>query len=109
MSMPVDEVGHLGDVDAGVEHVHRDRDVRRLVLLREVVEQALRVLGVVVDDACEVTLVVWVVVIEPLLDELRMLVVAGEEDGLGEPVAPFDLVPVFHDVLEHLVDGVFVE
>ena len=49
-----DQVRHLGHVDAGVEHVHRDRDVRRLVLLREVVEQALRILGVVVDDAREV-------------------------------------------------------
>ena len=27
-----DQVGDLGHVDAGIEHVHRDRDVRRLVL-----------------------------------------------------------------------------
>ena len=39
-----DEVHDLGHVDAGVEHVDRDGDVRRLVLVREVVDQALRVL-----------------------------------------------------------------
>ena len=27
-----DQVGHLGHVDARIEHVHGDRDVRRLVL-----------------------------------------------------------------------------
>jgi hypothetical protein len=38
-----DEVHHLRDVDAGVEHVDRDGDVRRLVLVREGVDQTLRV------------------------------------------------------------------
>ena len=33
-----DQVRYLGHVDAGVEHVHRDRDVGRLVLLREIIE-----------------------------------------------------------------------
>ena len=35
------EVDDLGHVDAGVEHVDRDGDVRGLVLDREVVDQAL--------------------------------------------------------------------
>ena len=37
-----DQVRYLGNVDAGVEHVHRDGDVRRRVLLCEVVQEALR-------------------------------------------------------------------
>jgi hypothetical protein len=38
------EVRHLRNVDAGVEHVHRDGNVRSLVLLREIVDQALGIL-----------------------------------------------------------------
>ena len=50
-----DQVGHLGHVDAGIQHVHGDRDVWRLVLPREVVEKALPIRGVVIDDAGEVS------------------------------------------------------
>ena len=103
------EVQHLGHVDAGVEHVDRDRDVRRLVGLGEVVDQALGVLRLVVDDAGEVPGVLRVVVVEALLDERRVAVVPREHDRLGEPVPALDRVAVRHDVLEHLVDGVGVE
>ena len=51
------EVDDLGHVDAGVEHVDRDGDVRRLVRDREVVDQALGVLGAVGDDPGEVAVV----------------------------------------------------
>ena len=44
-----DRVNDLRHVDS-VEHVHRDRDVRGLVFLRKVVDQALRIFGVVVDQ-----------------------------------------------------------
>ncbi len=104
-----DQVGHLGHVDAGVEHVDRDRDVRRLVPPREVVEQALRIRGVVIDDAGEVPRVPRVVVVEPLLDERRVLVVAREDDRLGQAVPTVDLVAVLHQMPQHLVDGVAVE
>ena len=63
-----DQVRNLGNVDAGIEHIDRDRDVGRLVLLREIIEQALRILGVIVDDAGKMPGVLRVVVIEPLLD-----------------------------------------
>ena len=85
------QVHDLRHVDAGVEHVHRDRDVRRLVLAREVVDQALRVLGLERDDARELALVVRIVGVEALGDELGVLLVLGEEDRLAEPVAARDL------------------
>ncbi len=103
------QVGHLGHVDAGVEHVHRDGDVRLLVLLREVVDQALGEFGLMVDDPGEVALVVRVVVVEARLDEHRVVVVAGKDDGLGQPVAAGHLVAVLHQVLQHPVHGVAVE
>ena len=50
-----------------------------------------------------------VVRIEALVDELRVVVVLGEDDRLAEPVAVRDLQPMRHQMLEHLVDGVGVE
>ena len=104
-----DQVHDLGDVDAGVEHVHRDRDVRRLVLGREVVDQALRVLGLEGDDARELALVVRVVGVEPLGDELGVVLVLGEQDRLAEPVAAGDRQAPRHQVLQDLVHRVLVE
>ena len=83
--------------------------MRRLVLLGKVVDQALRIFGSVVDDAGEVPLSARVVMIETLLDEFGMLVIAGEDDGLGEPVAPLRLVAVLHQVLQDFVHRVAVE
>ena len=90
------QVRNLGNVDAGVEHIHRDGDVRRGVLLCEVVEEALRIRRIVVDDAREGSLMLRVVVIESLLDELRVRVVASKEDRFGQPVSPFDCVAMLH-------------
>ena len=83
--------------------------MRRLVLPCEVVEQALRIRGVVIDDAGEVPGVPRVVVVEPLFDERRMLVIAREDDRLGQSVATVDGVAVLHEMLQHLVDRVVVE
>ena len=47
------------------------------------VEETLRIRRIVVNDAREVSLVLRVVVIESLLDELRVRVVTGEENRLG--------------------------
>ena len=61
------------------------------------------------DDAGELACVLGVVEVEALLDELGVGLVLGEDDGLAEPVAAGDLVPVGHQGGEDLVDGVGVE
>lgn len=104
-----DEVDDFGDVDAGVEHVDADGDVRCLVLDREVVDQRLGVLGLVGDDAGERAGVLGVVGVEAGPDELGVVVVAGEDDRLAEPVTPGNAMPAGHQRLEHLVHGVGVE
>ena len=104
-----DQVGDLRHVDAGIQHVHGNGDVRGFVLFGKVVEDALWVFCVVVDDACEVSCVMRVVEIETLLDEYRVVVIAGEDDGLAESVASFDLEAFFHQVLEHFVYRVGIE
>jgi hypothetical protein len=58
------EVHHLGHVDPGVEHVHRDGQMRHLVLLAEVPEQGLDALGLRGDHAGELALVVGIVNVE---------------------------------------------
>jgi hypothetical protein len=44
----IDDLRH---VDAGIKHIHGNGDVRGLVLLGEVVDEALRIFREVVDDA----------------------------------------------------------
>ena len=103
------QIGHLGHVDAGVEHVHRDRHMRRLLRDREVVDQALRVAGAVGDHPREMPRVLRVGDVEPRRDELRMTLVLGEDDRLGQPVTVGDLEPLVHHLGQHLIDGVLVE
>src|SRR3546814_9002956 len=61
------------------------------------------------DDAGERALVMRVMMIEAPGDELRVLLVDREDDGLAQPVAAVHLQPVLHRVLQHQVDGVLVE
>ena len=104
-----DQVHDLGDVDAGVEHVYRDREVWVLILVREAVDQALRVLRLEGDDAGELALVVQIVGVETLGDEFRVGLVLGEEDGFAKPVAAGDRDAAGHEVRQHLVHSVLVE
>ncbi len=71
--------------------------------LKYCVDQALQIFGVVIDDAGELSGMVRVVVVKPLLDEI---VVTGEDDGLGLPVAALNRVAMCHQMLQHLVHGV---
>ena len=91
------------------EHVDGDGDVRGLLLVREVVDQALRVLGLEGDDAREVALEVRVVRVEALGDEVCVMLILDEEDGLSQPVATRHLETSRHQVLEDLVHGVLIE
>ena len=75
----------------------------------EVVEDVLRVRLVVVDHAREAALEVGIILIEALLNEQRVLVVLGEHDGLGKPVAAVHFLTARHQVLQNLVHGIGVE
>ena len=44
------QIQHIRHVDAGVQHIHGDGDLRQLVRFRELVDSALGVGHVVVDD-----------------------------------------------------------
>ena len=80
-----------------------------LSLIEKCVDQALGIFGLEGDDAGKLALVVRIVRVEAFSDELGMVVVLGEDDGLAQPVAACDLLAVGHQVLKHLVDRVRVE
>ena len=61
------------------------------------------------DHLGELAAVLVVGEVEPLCNELRMLVVLGEDDGLAQPVPTSDPVPVGHQRLQDLIDRVGVE
>ena len=103
------QVQHLGHVDAGVEHVHADRDVRGPVADREGLDEVLRVGGIAGDHLGEVPAQVRVLGVEALLEELGVALVHREHDGLAQTVAAGHVVAGAHQLGEGLVRGVGVE
>ena len=104
-----DEVEHFGNVDTGVEHVHGDRDPRHSRGILERFDEVLCAVGLVGDDAGKSPSVGGVMVVESLLDELRVTLVLREDDRLAELVTAFDFEPVGHQPFENKVDGVLIE
>src|SRR5439155_12913632 len=104
-----DEVDDFGHVDSGIEHIDRDRDVRRLRRNREAVDQALRILDREIDQACEFTFVLGVILVETFRDEYGVRVILRENDGFAETISTSHLLTSRHQMLKHLVDRVLVE
>jgi hypothetical protein len=96
------QVDDLRHVDARIEHVHRDGDRQVGVRARafEVVDQFFgpRIVGV--DHAAEVAAVLRVQLVEQILQQDRVFVVAGEDDRLAQPAALGHSDAVFHQVAE---------
>ena len=83
--------------------------MRCLVLDREVVNQTLRVLSLVSDDACKLPRVMRVVGVEAVCNEVGVRIVFGKHNRLAQPVAACHLMAACHQQLHHLVHGVHVE
>ncbi len=65
----------------------------------EIVDQGLRIGGIVIYDPGEVTFEMGIVLVKPLLDEEGMLMVLGEDDRLTEGISPLHLQAVLHQML----------
>jgi hypothetical protein len=83
--------------------------VRRLAGGVEVVDERLRVRHAVRDHPGESPAVLGVLQVEAALDEVRVVAVLGEDDGLAQDVTARDLVTLAHQRRQHLVDRVLVE
>ena len=102
------EIQHLRHVDAGIEHIHRDRDLRQLLRIGEFVDRALRVGHVVVDHLCAAGKL-RILSIEDFQNLFRVRVALGKDDRLADPVAVVDLQPFGHQHMQHLADRVLIE
>src|SRR5262249_30993156 len=80
-----DEVDNFRDVNARIEHVHGNGDMRRLRQIREGVNQALRVFRLERDDPSEFSPEMRVILVEAVHDEERVVIVLGKNDGFAKP------------------------
>ena len=71
------------------------------------VDQALRILRVVVNNSCKVSGVVWVVVVKPFLNKLRMVMVTCKIDLPNE--SPPLLCDHSASHAQDLINGIFVK
>lgn len=103
-----DEVDHVGDVDAGVKHVHGNGDVGRLLRVAEIVDQVLSVGHAMVDAPSDRSLVVRVVDIEPFNNEVRVRPQASDRPPARRRRCLSGGRPRCHSLLrKRSVDGVF--
>ena len=105
-----DEVDYLGNVDAGVEHVHRNGEARQVVFL-ELGDESVAIaavahpLGSRGDDHDQAD-VLGVHLLEDFADAVRVLFGHGENDGLTRKLAGLVLEADLHDLFPLLAQGV---
>src|SRR5262249_29631918 len=104
-----DQIDNFRDVDTGVQHVHRNGDMRLFGWNRKIVYQVLNVVSLEVDDPRKLSFVVRIIDIKTLSDELRMVVILGEDYGLSQAIPTGDRKTTGHQVLQHLVHGILIE
>ena len=104
-----DQVHHFRDVDSGIEHVNGQSNVRNLVGNREIVDQRLGILRIEGYHPGEGAFQVRVVFVEAFLNELGVSLILGEDDGFAEPITTRHLLAFLHQVLQNLIDRVFIE
>lgn len=103
------EVYDFRHINASVHHVHGNSDVGGFVGDGEIIDQALVIFFLVVNDPSEVASIVGIVVIESRFYEFGMVVVPGKDNCFPEAIATFNFVPLFHQVLEDKIDGIRIE
>ena len=102
----IDDVGH---VDAGVHHVYADGDLRHSAAHLELLDQGEIALHMAVDELTEIHTQLRVNLLKALDDLLRLNMAGGKDDGFAQCVAAFHLQAVFHQIVQHRVDGAQVD
>ena len=78
------QVDHFRDVDAGIEHVHRDGDAEVVIRFFEFLDQGVHVRDGVVDDLADLGAVLRVELAEELFQVLGVVLTLGEDDGFAD-------------------------
>ena len=102
------QVEHLRHINAGVQHVHGNGDLRQLLRVGKFVNGALRVGHIVVYDLRKAGQM-GIFFMEHRKDFLRMGVIFCKDDGLAQLAAVIDGQAVCHQGIQNLPDGVLVE
>ena len=102
------QIQHLRHVDAGVQHIHGNGDLRQLLRIGELVNRALGVSHIVINDLGKAGKV-RVFFIENREDFLRMGVIFCKDDRFAQLTAVVDGQTVGHQRVQYLSDGVFIE
>jgi len=102
------QIQHLRHVDAGVQHIHGNGDLRQLFRIGELVNRALGVSHIVINDFGE-TGQVRIFFVEHLKDFLGVDVVLCKDDGFAQFAAIVDGQAIGHQRIQHLPDGIFIE
>jgi len=102
------QIQHFRHVNAGVQHIHGNSDLRHFLRVRKFVDGALRIGHIVVDDLGKAGKM-WVFLIENPEDFLCMGVILCKDDRLAQFVAVVDGQTVGHQRIQYLSDGVFIE
>ena len=102
------QIQHLRHVNAGVQHIHGNGDLRQLLRVRKLIDGALRIGHIVVDDFGE-TGQVRIFLVEHLKDFLGVDVVLCKDDGFAQFAAIVDGQAIGHQRIQHLPDGIFIE
>src|SRR5262249_28928644 len=76
---------------------------------RKIIYQVLNIVSLEVDHPSKLAFVVRVIDIKTLSDELRMVVILGEDYGLSQAIPTGDRKTTGHQVLQHLVHGILIE
>ena len=102
------QIQHLRHVDAGVQHTHGNGDLRQLFRIGELVNRALGVSHIVINDLGKAGQM-GVFFIEYLQYFFGMGVVLCEDDCLSQLVTVVDFDALGHQGIQHFADRIFVK
>ena len=77
------------DIDAGVQHIYRNSDLRQLLRVGEFVNGTLRILELIIDHH-SIAAQMWIFLIEHLEDFFRVVVALGKNNRLADFAAVVD-------------------
>ena len=99
----------MRNVDTGVHHIHRHRNMRLFFRLLKVIDNR-PCISILADHPLgECAMILRVQLVEPFQDKLGMTLVLSKDNGFSQPVATGHFNPPLHQILQHNVHGRFIK
>ena len=103
-----DQIQNLRHIDAGVQHIHRDGNLRQFLRVRKFVNGTLRITKPIVDHH-GIAVHVRIFLIEHFEDFFCVVVALGKNNRFSNFAAVVDFQGVLHHDIQDLPNGVLVE